>query len=181
MFFRQSRLYLAVVPFLALAPCAVGAPRGASEELERPAGILRDDSDPRRPVVEVVWNREGTDAGLKELFAWKELANVRVVNLNSSRITDAGLAHLERLDRLEGLYLNDTAITGAGLMRLKKLPHLKTLYVVGTKVTTGAVAEFKGARPDVTVLQRYATPPRFIGWWPRYIPRKYGGGFPPGR
>ena len=42
-------------------------------------------------------------------------------------MTDAGMAHLGRLNELELLSLDDTQVTDAGLAHLKGLKHLKWL------------------------------------------------------
>lgn len=54
----------------------------------------------------------------------KEVVGVDL-NLNT-KVTDAGLAHLKRLTKLETLYLHRTKVTDAGLVHLKGLTKLPT-------------------------------------------------------
>src|SRR5207247_2114243 len=55
----------------------------------------------------------------------KVLDDVVSVQLDSSRITDAGLVHLMSLTKLETLDLDNTQVTDAGLEHLTWLTRLK--------------------------------------------------------
>src|SRR5262245_8932972 len=88
--------------------------------------ILHEDSDPKKPVVQVGFNFKCTDAQLKTAAGHlKQLPKLRRLDLSSTQITDAGLAHLKDLKSLEDLVLSVTKITDAGLVHLKGLTNLK--------------------------------------------------------
>ena len=59
-----------------------------------------------------------TDEQLGERL--KGLSNLEVLDLESTKVTDAGLEHLKGLSKLEELYLDGTKVTDAGVQRLKE-------------------------------------------------------------
>ena len=89
-----------------------------------------------------------TDAGLVPL---EGLANLVELHLSkATKVTDAGLAHLRKLPRIEGLWLDGTSLTDAGLRHLKDLRTLKELYLGATGVTDAGLANLA----DLTQLKR---------------------------
>jgi len=69
-----------------------------------------------------------------------------LVNLALTQITDAELAHhLKGLTQLRVLVLNGTKVTDAGLEHLKGLTQLKTLQLWNTKVTDEGVKRLQQA------------------------------------
>ena len=70
-------------------------------------------------------------------------------------VTDAGLARLAPLTRLESLNLRGTAITDAGLASLGLLPRLRSLYLWETGVTPAAAAAFAAAQTDARRIARW--------------------------
>ena len=44
-----------------------------------------------------------------------QLRSLRILSVDATPITDAGLKHLAALEDLERLYINDTSVTRAGL------------------------------------------------------------------
>jgi len=56
-----------------------------------------------------------------------------------------GLAHLKGLAKLKWLNLNDTKITDAGLIHLEALPSLEMLYLQKHGRSEGGVARLKKA------------------------------------
>ena len=78
-----------------------------------------------------------TDAGLDHL---KGLTSLTSLGLAGRQITDAGLARLAGLKNLEELDLEGTAVTDASLPLLKTLfPNLKIVMLAGTKVSRQAL------------------------------------------
>src|SRR5262249_53510022 len=73
-----------------------------------------------------------TDAGLKDV---KELKNLTALSLLRTEVTDAGLKDLLELKYLTSLQLGSTEVTDAGLKDLKVLKNLTALHLDGTKVT----------------------------------------------
>ncbi len=89
-----------------------------------------------------------TDAGLRRLKGLKEL---RYLYLVGAPVTDAGLVHLQGLSSLQELRLDSTQVTDAGLEHLKGLKNLTRLDLRNTQVTDEAVSKFRQARPKCTL------------------------------
>jgi hypothetical protein len=77
---------------------------------------------------------ENTDVTDADLSTLKELHHLEFLTLNSTPVTNAGLAHLEALP-LKELSLSDTRITDKGLRHLSHLP-LRVLFLNGTSITS---------------------------------------------
>ncbi|MEJ5237065.1 MAG: c-type cytochrome domain-containing protein [Limisphaera sp.] len=95
-----------------------------------------------------------TDAGLAALAAMPRLERLQ---LDRTGITDAGLAALRGLAELESLNLYGTAITETGLTVLAELPRLRRLYLWQTRVRPEAVQALQQAwtqRPELQAWQR---------------------------
>ena len=60
------------------------------------------------------------------------------------KITDAGLAHIKGLTRLQRLWLVNAPVTDAGLAHLKGLAQLRELEINGTKITDAGLTHFQG-------------------------------------
>ncbi len=69
-------------------------------------------------------------------------------------MTDAGLEHLNGLNRLRTLVLRYTRVTDAGLQYLEKLSRLKTVDLTDAKVTAAGVRRLKSALPKLHVTRR---------------------------
>jgi hypothetical protein len=73
------------------------------------------------------------DEGLRYL---ERMADLRYLNLSHCRrLTDDGLARLDRLHKLQTLRLRWTGVTDRGLPRLARLAQLERLYLHSTNVT----------------------------------------------
>src|SRR5262249_44309494 len=104
---------------------------GAREQRRAVAAIKKlggkvfvDEQSPDRPVVKVDLSRSGvTDAALAQL---KSLTRLETLDLRSTKVSDAGLRHLRPLTRLKVLDLFNTRVTDAGVRELEKaLPQVK--------------------------------------------------------
>ncbi len=82
-----------------------------------------------------------TDAGLVHL---QGLTSLQELILRNTQITDAGLVHLEGLTSLGWLHLYNTKITDAGLVHLQGLTSLQELYLSGTKITDVGLVYLQG-------------------------------------
>jgi hypothetical protein len=90
------------------------------------------------------------DQGIKHLRGM----NLQLLDLSSTKVTDAGLAALGELDfpRLNQLSLDHTAITDAGLMHLARFKNIEWLTITGTKTTKDGIRHLKAKLPQATVL-----------------------------
>jgi hypothetical protein len=71
------------------------------------------------------------------------LGNVIRVDL-TRRGSDADLAHVGDLGRLEGLVLIDSSVTDSGLAHLRRSTTLKSLFLAGTRISDSGLAHLKG-------------------------------------
>ena len=105
------------------------------------------------PIVEKAIRRQigKPNGGLTKV----DLAKVTMLALRSTKITDAGLKDIAKLQELIGLWLNGTDITGAGLMDTAKLQKLIHLNLDGTKITDENAAELGKALPKCRIFHSY--------------------------
>lgn len=80
---------------------------------------------------------EITDAEVAHL---QRLTCLRSLLLCETTVTDAGLAHLSGMQNLECVILDETDITGTGLVHLKELRKLRRLGLIDTSVTDASLA-----------------------------------------
>jgi hypothetical protein len=84
----------------------------------------------------------------------KELKNLRVLNLQYTKIGDAGLEQLKQLSGLSNLRELDirwTRVSDAGLEHLRGLESLQLLILDFTDVTHAGVEQLRKALPDCVV------------------------------
>jgi uncharacterized membrane protein len=93
-----------------------------------------------------------TDAGLAALETMRRLERL---HLDQLKITDTGLAALSHLRRLEYLNLRGTLVTDKGLPALRTLPRLRSLYVWQTAVTPAAVQALGDSLIDKRRIARW--------------------------
>ena len=82
-----------------------------------------------------------TDAGLAPI---RNLSRLEVLNFWVTGVSDAGLETLSGLTRLRDLTLAATAITDLGLKRIGKLPRLECLNLSDTRVTDAGLGWLTG-------------------------------------
>ena len=73
------------------------------------------------------------------------------IGLGDGRITDAGLAHLERFQKLEILDVQNSGVTVRGLERLKSLPNLKELWLSDQGVSEADKQALRQAMPGLKI------------------------------
>jgi len=73
------------------------------------------------------------------------------LDLAGIAITDAGLVHIGKLTKLEGLYMMSTRITDAGLADLKILTNLRVLAVSETQVTDEGFEKLRKTAPNCRI------------------------------
>jgi hypothetical protein len=100
----------------------------------------------------VLTNVEITDAGLAQL---RHLRRLEVLLIDGAAISDASLENLRGLDRLSGLWLKNTHVTGSGFENLKGLTRLQVLRVSGSPITDEGLRHLAAMRRLIHVdLQR---------------------------
>ncbi len=100
-----------------------------------------------------------TDAGLAHL---QRFAGVRMLGLGQMKLTDDSLKHLAGLTELSQLFLQLTPVGDKGLIHLTKLPRLKRLSLNGTKVTNAGL-ETLGQMAGLQALALDATEVSDVG------------------
>jgi uncharacterized membrane protein len=89
-----------------------------------------------------------TDAGLAALAPFGKLRNIQLQN---TALSDAGLVHLGKVASLEVVNLYGTGVTDAGLQHLAPLQHLKKVYLWQSKVTEAGASQLRTAVPGVDI------------------------------
>jgi hypothetical protein len=93
-----------------------------------------------------------TDIGLGHIKGLSSLTYLAMGNHHvRSDITDAGLANLAGMKKLETLIIANAGVTDAGLEHLKKLINLKRLRLERLNVTEAGVASLKAALPNCKI------------------------------
>lgn len=102
------------------------------------------------PGLESVYlrNTRITDAGLRHL---QNLRNITHISLGKTRITDKGLEIVATFEKLQTVRLFDTRITDAGITKLMRLTHLAELDVRSTQLTKSGLATLR-ARAGLSVM-----------------------------
>lgn len=87
--------------------------------------------------------------------------------LNETKITDAGLLHLQGLKQLWCLGLSHTPVTDAGLRHLHGMQKLGQLELEDTKVTDTGLIEITKALPKCHIFFDRSRHPNVRPWWER--------------
>jgi Leucine Rich repeats (2 copies) len=90
-----------------------------------------------------------TDACLAHI---EPLQKLESLDLSGNKITDAGLARIAKLPALRTLDLAATEITDAGLVHLTNMKSLETLDLGATRVTLAAVTRLQAAQPNLLII-----------------------------
>lgn len=75
----------------------------------------------------------GRMADLEQLYLW-----------HAGNVTDRGVAHLERLDRLELIHLSSSQITDDSLVMLSGLPRMEKLSLQHNRFTNAGLSRLRG-------------------------------------
>jgi internalin A len=94
--------------------------------------------------VTIAWLSPPLNATNATLAAVGRLTRLERLVLIGTSADDAGLAHLKGLAKLSSLNLGFTQVTDAGLAHLKGLNNLSILTLRGTNVTDAGLAHLKG-------------------------------------
>lgn len=89
-----------------------------------------------------------TDAGLAPVA---DLPRLTRLDLNSTEVGDAGLKHLSGLENLQYLNLYQTKVSDAGLAEIGKIKSLKNVYLWKSEVTEAGAKKLQKQLPDAKV------------------------------
>jgi Leucine Rich repeat len=118
--------------------------REAVATIERAGGRVRYDSE-WSTGKSIPAGKPWAPRWLTDLIGVDYFGRVTTVRLfSSSRASDATLAHVGRLTRLQRLNLDQSAVSDSGLAHLKGLTNLTFLALGGTQVTDAGLAQLKG-------------------------------------
>ena len=98
--------------------------------------------------------REASGSRGRRTEAWRVPSSKKglyELNLDGTKVTDAGLIHVNGLTGLQYLHLNDTQLTDAGIDQLKGLTGLKMLWLDRTRVTHVGIAGLQKALPSTKI------------------------------
>ena len=90
------------------------------------------------------------------------MTNLGTLDVEGTKITDAGLEHLKGMTDLVTLKLGRTGITDAGLSHLEGMTRLRNLGLEDTKVTEAGVKRLREAIPQVVAVPFLPDPERAI-------------------
>ena len=79
------------------------------------------------------------------------MKGLKVLTLDHTRVTDAGMKDLAGLTELEELSLSDTVVTDAGLKELRSKMLTKVSVRGCKKVTRSGIAALKALNPKVVI------------------------------
>lgn len=101
------------------------------------------DYGPREKVVggELHITLTGWDRSPSEYAGLRDRPDVVVLQMANPDVTDETLDYLAGMTLLRELDVNDTKISDAGLAKLSQLPSLQTLRLKGTAITDGGFRE----------------------------------------
>jgi len=124
--------------------------RNAIARVQELQGIYREERDSTgRKVVSVIFI--GRPIKNDDLSTLRDIRPLNRVFLDSTKVTDAGLAYLEGIEGLEWVSVGDTAVTDEGMVHLSKIPTLHTLHLRKTRVTDAGLAHLQGL-PNLTYV-----------------------------
>jgi Leucine rich repeat len=90
-----------------------------------------------------------TDAGLAMLQGLKKL---EILSIDGTGVTDAGLQALVGMSSLEVLDISHTQVTNAGLETLKSMKKLRFIRLDGSRVTCEGARSLQAALPDAQLM-----------------------------
>jgi hypothetical protein len=104
---------------------------------------VEDDKRPGKPVTGVTVVFEVNDTELSMLVTHLTVfPELETLNLDTERLTDAGLSALKDLPQLRNLTIKNAKITDTGLAQLATLTHLENLNLKGTDITDAGIQTF---------------------------------------
>ncbi|MBC8871780.1 MAG: hypothetical protein H8E44_20320 [Planctomycetes bacterium] len=90
-----------------------------------------------------------TDQGIAAIAS--ELPNLVQLGISGTKVTDAGMAHVGKLTRLEWLWLDGTAVGDEGIGQLDRLTRLQYVYLDASRVSNEGHQQFRLAHPATRI------------------------------
>jgi Leucine-rich repeat (LRR) protein len=117
---------------------------------DKGVGML-EQSTPRLQVLSLTGNEGVTDQAIASLVNLP----LKRLKLTGTKVTDAGLITVKRLNDLEELYCSNREITDKGIAGLKGLLHLRSLALADTQLTDRGLSTLSGFKTlEFLVLDR---------------------------
>lgn len=98
----------------------------------------------------------------EELKTIRQMSNLRMLNLNYTDITAAGLSQLTGLKNLKQLYLSGTAVSSAGLEKILALPELTSLVIWNTRIDSAQIKALGSRYSRVHIERGFADNGQFV-------------------
>ena len=92
------------------------------------------------------------DSSLAILEKVKPAATLTYLMITDTRVSDAGLVHLQNVSSLRWICIENTPITDNGLIHLRGLDSLCELSLWGTDVTPDAVRQLRSQLPPEALI-----------------------------
>jgi hypothetical protein len=104
---------------------------------------------PNQKKAQAAWDRIEALGGSG---VWE--SDIVMVSLANTAVTDDDLALFRDFPFVQSLDLSHTKVTGAGLSHLEGASDLEELAILGTKISRAALAAFREAHPNVEVVTK---------------------------
>ena len=114
----------------------------------------KDYSVLRQKSHAVVVQMANPDVDDRTLDYLSGMYRLRELDLNHTKVTDAGLSKLQAIATLESLKLSDTSVTDAGFRQaISAMTSLRQLDLRGTRISRELVQAWKDGKPGRRALQ----------------------------
>jgi len=90
-----------------------------------------------------------TDAGAREIAA--QFQNLKMLDLQGTKITNKGIADIATLPHLEWLCLKNTSVTDSGLLALRSVSTLRDLYIPSSAIHDQSITSLESSLPKLNV------------------------------
>jgi len=90
-----------------------------------------------------------TDKGAREIVA--QFRNLKILDLQGTKVTNTGLADIAALPHLEWLCLMNTSATDPGILALRSVSTLRDLYITTGSVHGESITSLKRSLPTLRV------------------------------
>jgi len=91
---------------------------------------------------------------LRAVIGAEYFANVEVVELHGTAVTDEDLGQLDGFPYAKFLHIEGTQVTNKGLRNLSFMPHLVWVFAKDSNVTAEGVADLKASVPQAQIRFR---------------------------